>query len=189
MKSFLKHLTLYAILLSSFCLRASQPRTGYRGFIEWSNDYRTERFFNYENRESTYYTGISTSHGYQINPMFFVGAGLSVERCTKFDNWIVPVFAEGRADFKFGKFTPFADIRLGAQLADGCGVYFSPSIGYRIGLGRKAGVNLGLGMSLKGYKCEVYDITIIPGESFEMTYTGTEHRVCPYFSFRVGIDF
>ncbi|MDE6395892.1 MAG: hypothetical protein K2K84_01315, partial [Muribaculaceae bacterium] len=120
------------------------------------------RYTGYLNRESVFFTGVTTSHGYQINPTFFVGAGIGMERCTKFDDWVAPVFAQGRADFLFGKFTPFADLRLGYQFGQGGGVYFSPTVGYRFNWGRKAGINLGLGMTLAGFKRELFDVTIFP---------------------------
>ncbi len=185
----IKPLACIAVLLSSLTVSAKQPQRGYRGFVEWSNDYRTERFDGYLNREGMFFTGVTTSHGYQINPTFFVGAGIGMERCTKLDDWVAPVFVQGRADLLFGKFTPFADMRLGYHLGQGGGVYFSPSVGYRFNWGRKVGLNLGLGMTLAGYKRELFEVTINPGEYFEMKYVGSEHRARPYFSFRIGLDF
>lgn len=187
MLKFTKSLACFAILLSSLTSNAKQPERGYRGFIEWSNDYRSEQGF--ITRINNYFTGATTSHGYQINSTFFVGAGVGVERCTKFDDWIAPVFVQGRADLLFGKFTPFADMRLGYQFGQGGGIYFSPAVGYRFNWGRKVGINLGIGMTLAAYKREIYDITVVPGEIFDIKYVGTEHPLKPYFSFRVGFDF
>ncbi|MDE6557209.1 MAG: hypothetical protein K2K55_09655 [Duncaniella sp.] len=184
-----------AALLFCQMAEARQPQRGYRGFFEWSNSLRSEEMgYPYNGglilyRENTYYTGFSTSHGYQINPMFFVGAGLGMEMCTDFDNWIVPLFVEGRADLQFGKFTPFGDIRLGANLSEGTGVYFSPTIGYRFNWGRKMGVNIGAGLSLAGYKAYHYDIIMDDPGTFNMVYLGTKNHVRAYFTFRVGIDF
>lgn len=184
-----RHLTLIIIaLLIAICASARQPHSGYRGFFEWSNDLRTEEL-DFWGRQTEYYTGISTAHGYQINPMFFVGAGIGLEHCNKYDSYIAPLFAMGRADFKFGAFTPYADVRLGANLANGGGVYFSPTIGYRFNWGRKVGINLGLGMSLNGYKCDLFDIVIGENGYTNAIYVGSEHRSRPYFTFRVGFDF
>ncbi|MDE5642226.1 MAG: hypothetical protein K2I56_01905 [Muribaculaceae bacterium] len=165
-----------------------QPHSGYRGFIDWSNDLRSDTFYGFP-RQTSFYTGVTTSHGYQINSIFFAGAGIGAEHCSNLDNWIVPVFAEGRADFSFGAFTPFADIRLGANMAEGVGVYFSPSVGYRFNWGRKAGVNLALGMTLGGYKCELYNLVIDDSGYTSLMYVGSERRARPYFTFRVGFDF
>ena len=175
---------------------ARQPRRGYRGFLEWSSSLRSENFGYLDmngnlliHRANTFYTGFSTSHGYQINSLFFIGAGLGMERCGSLDNWVAPIFIEGRIDLKFGKFTPFGDLRLGANVAEGAGVYFSPTIGYRFNWGRKMGVNLGAGLTLAGYTAEHYEGSWTGPDSYELNYIGTKHHVRPYFSFRVGIDF
>lgn len=175
---------------------ARQPQRGYRGFIEWSNNVRSERYANLVSatslsfyRQTQLYTGVTTSHGYQINPMFFVGAGLGMERHTTSDNWIAPVFVQSRLDLLLGRFTPFADIRLGANLSSGTGIYFSPSIGYRFNWGRKTGINIGAGLTLAGYKAHHYEGTWQGPDSFELQYIGTKRHVRAYFSFRLGLDF
>ena len=194
----MKRFLLIAMLIAAVCLAAvaRQPQKGYRGFVEWSNSLRSDNFATVDlfgnfgtERQTTFFTGLTTSHGYQINPMFFIGAGLGFEKCTKYDNWVAPIFIEGRADFRFGKFTPFADLRLGANLAEGTGVYFSPSIGYRFNWGRKTGINIAAGLTLAGYRAEHYDLSFTGPDSYEIYYTGTRRHVRPYFSFRLGIDF
>ncbi|MDE6588513.1 MAG: hypothetical protein K2K40_09270 [Paramuribaculum sp.] len=191
-----KTLIIFTVLLVAVSAEARQPQRGYRGFFEWSSSLRSENF-GYPDmngnllmyRDNTFYTGFSTSHGYQINPLFFIGAGLGMERCGSLDNWVAPIFLEGRIDLKIGKFTPFGDLRLGANVAEGAGVYFSPTIGYRFNLGRKMGVNIGAGLTLAGYRVEHYEGTWTGPDSYEIQYISTRHHVRPYFSFRVGIDF
>ena len=185
-----------AVLTLGIVAGARQPDRGYRGFVEWSNSLRSENFgyldINgniYMQRDNMYYTGIATSHGYQINSIFFAGAGLDLEYCGNIDNWIASLYVQGRADMKFGGFTPYGDIRLGANLAEGVGVYFSPTIGYRFNWGRKVGINVGAGLSLTGYTSEHYDIVIEDPDSYNIYYTGTKHHVRAYFSFRLGVDF
>lgn len=175
---------------------ARQPRRGYRGFFEWTSSVRSEKFgeLNINGslttaRETTFYTGFTTSHGYQINPIFFIGAGLGMERCGKLDNWIAPLFVQGRADLQFGRFTPFVDLRAGANIAEGVGAYLSPSVGYRFSWGRKMGVNIGAGLTLAGYKAEHYEGSWIGPDSYEIHYVATRHHIRACFSFRLGIDF
>lgn len=188
------------ILLAAISLahvsEARQPKRGYRGFFEWTNSVRSDNFGVFDKnwnltmeRQSSFYTGFSTSHGYQINSMFFIGAGLGMERCGKLDKWVAPLFIQGRADLKLGKFTPFGDLRLGANVAEGAGIYISPTIGYRFNWGRKMGVNLGAGLTLAGYRAEHYEGTMTGPDSYEIQYVGTRHHIRPYFSFRLGIDF
>lgn len=186
---------LIAILSAISSAVARQPQKGYRGFIDWSNSYRTQANFSGLPRTSTFYSGISTSHGYQINSIFYAGVGLDFEHCSKNKSNFLAFFAEGRADLKFGKFTPFGDIRLGYGGIDGeGGVYFAPSIGYRLNWGRKVGINLSLGMSLKGYKRDLYEIHYYDKTETHSSYYGYEkigvyRGATPFFTFRVGFDF
>ncbi|MDE6358048.1 MAG: hypothetical protein K2L29_00450, partial [Duncaniella sp.] len=113
----MKRLLFIFVIFLSLAAEARQPSRGYRGFIEWSSSLRSEKFglfdFNgnlYTYRQNTFYTGLTTSHGYQIDSMFFIGAGLGMERCGSIVNWVAPVFLQGRVDLKFGKWTPFGDI-------------------------------------------------------------------------------
>lgn len=187
---------LLVIIAFAHVSEARQPKRGYRGFLEWSNSVRSDNFGVIDihgnismERQGSFYTGFSTSHGYQINPMFFIGAGLGMERCGKLDNWVAPIFIQGRVDLKFDKFTPFGDLRLGANVAEGAGIYISPTIGYRFNWGRKMGINLGAGLTLAGYRADHYEGTITGPDSYEIQYVGTKRHIRPYFSFRLGIDF
>ncbi len=187
---------LLATIAFAHVSEARQPRRGYRGFLEWSSSVRSDNFGVFDinrnltmKRQCTFYTGFSTSHGCQINPMFFIGAGLGMERCGKLDNWVAPIFIQGRIDLKFGKFTPFGDFRLGANVAEGAGIYISPTIGYRFNWGRKMGVNLGAGLTLAGYRSDHYEGTMTAPDSYEIQYVSTKRHIRPYFSFRIGIDF
>lgn len=182
-------ITFLAIASITISAIARQPARGYRGFIDWNNSYRTTAVWGPSDRISTFYTGFSTSHGYQLNPMFYIGAGLDYEYCSKISSNILSLFAEGRADMQLDRYTPFGDIRLGYNFASGGGVYFSPSIGYRFNWGRKAGINLGLGLTLQGYSADVYEIINNPNGYVISTKIGTHHGAVAFFSFRVGIDF
>lgn len=188
-------LLILAIAMSVMVVEARQPQTGYRGFLEWSNSVRSDTYASFDYNSSTYSwkqttlnIGATTSHGYQIDPQWFVGAGLGMEYCPDYTTWLVPLFAEGRLDLQLGKFTPFADLRAGVNLGEGVGAYFSPSIGYRFNWGRKVGINLGLGLTLAGYKVDCYE-GLIDDEGYEIWFTGTKHRMRAYFSFRLGFDF
>lgn len=174
---------------------ARQPQRGYRGFVDLVSNIRSQNVGILDingnidvYREIAVYSGISTSHGYQINPVFFVGAGIGMELCGD-NTGVVPLFAHGRADLKFGRFTPFGDIRLGTNLAEGGGIYFSPSVGYRFNWGRKVGINVGLGMTLAGYKSHHYEGTYIAPDSYEFHYVGIKRHLNTCFTVRAGLDF
>ena len=171
---------------------ARQPEKGYRGFIDWNNDFTSYTEFLPGNKKIYYYSGISTSHGYQFNSNLFLGAGLSVEHCRRDNSYIVPLFLQIRTDQKFGRFTPFGDLRAGYSLTDGGGIYISPSVGYRFNWGRKLGINIGFGVTIKGSKIDMYDINpeVNPETGYlSYKYIGTAHNTKTMFAIRLGIDF
>ena len=120
----------------------------------------------------------------------FTGAGFDLEYFSIGNDFIIAPYFDLRSDLKFNRFTPFADIRIGYSCTDGGGVYFSPSIGYRFNWGRKVGVNIGAGLTLKGYKRDIVDIGYHPDlGGWVGEFMGTEKRVETLFSFRIGLDF
>ena len=191
MKRFL--ISMLAATAVAFGAKARQPESGYRGFIEWSNDYRTQKpFLGPESRINTLYTGFSTSHGYQFNPWLFVGAGIEYEYCSKLKEHIFIPFVHGRADMLFGKFTPFGEVRVGYNLVNDVGdqgFYFSPNIGYRFNWGRKVGINVGAGVSVLLSKVDSYDM-VVDSNGYTTYYKiGSYYKKKAFFSFRIGIDF
>lgn len=178
-------IVIFIIISAAFGSLAHQPERGYRGFLDWSNSLRSEKWIE---RHTATYIGASTSHGYQCNPWLYAGAGFDWEHNSYSGTNIFAAFAEGRTDLKFGKFTPFGDVRLGFSMTDGGGVYFSPTIGYRFNWGRKVGINFGVGLTVKGEKLDVYDLTYDNG-FWNGTKIGTHRRAETFFSFRIGFDF
>lgn len=184
----MKRQIIFILLLLSVTVgsMARQPERGYRGFLDWSNSLRSDKFIE---RYTTYYSGVSTSHGFQFNPWLYVGGGLNWEHHSDSGTDILAVFVDGRTDLKFGKFTPFGDVRLGFSMTDGGGVYFSPTIGYRFNWGRKVGINLGIGLTVKGKSADIYDDIFTDDGYFISNKIGTIRWTTTYFSFRLGFDF
>ncbi len=186
--------TVCVILLGFVAGHAGEPSRGYRGFFEWSNDLYAPKVVNWLNpseqvRETRYFTGVTTSHGYQIDRRFFVGLGAGFEHSSTAGRWIVPLFVEGRADFRLGKFTPFVDLRGGVNVGSGvCGL-FSPTVGYRFSWGRKVGINVGLGMTVTGYHYDLLDVTQNELGYWDWVKIGDGSQYDAMFTFRVGIDF
>ncbi|MDE5796601.1 MAG: outer membrane beta-barrel protein [Muribaculaceae bacterium] len=191
MKRFL--ILMLAAAAAAFGAKARQPETGYRGFIEWSNDYRTQKpFLGPDSHINTLYTGFSTSHGYQFNPWLFVGAGIEYEYCSKLKEHVFIPFVHGRVDMLFGKFTPFGEVRVGYNLVDNMGdkgFYFSPNIGYRFNWGRKVGINIGAGVSVLLNKVDSYDMVVDPNGYVMYHKVDSHYEKKAFFSFRIGIDF
>lgn len=113
------------------------PSRGYSGMLEFDlnagvSDY-AGRF------------GFTTIHGYQINPYLFAGAGIGLKYWYDYETVSIPIFADVRATVPFGS-SPVAflgDVRLGYSPFDIYGVYFSPSVGIRLGRNRAATFALG----------------------------------------------
>lgn len=190
------------LALLSLPMNAEQPEKGYRGFIEWSNDLR--RPYGYQlsgtgqfdlQRSTQVHSGLSTSHGYQFNNQFFLGAGVSAElyRSNRTNNWFVPIFIQARTDQKWGIFTPFGDLRIGGYYSDSehKGFYLSPSIGYRFNWGRKVGLNVGIGWTFTASRHDEYE-EVFDSDNGYTTWEPTGRRFTlsqNYFSFRIGLDF
>lgn len=128
--------TTYTTTTTTVNVRKS-PSRGYSGMIELDlnvgiSDYAS-RF------------GFTTIHGYQINPYLFAGAGFSLKYWFDYETVSLPIFADVRATVPFGS-SPVAflgDVRLGYSAYDIYGIYFSPSIGIRIGRNKAATFALG----------------------------------------------
>ncbi|MDE6521810.1 MAG: hypothetical protein K2L17_03240 [Muribaculaceae bacterium] len=163
---------------------------GYRGFVEWDNaigntDYRKKGVGQYGNG-TLWFLGISTSHGYQFNNHWFLGAGAMISCGFPKNDKVIPGFAEVRYDTNLGKFTPFADLRAGYYfdgLSEG-GLYLSPTIGYTFRTTKNLNFNFGIGMTLKSFTKHIY------------THTGnnpglinTEINYYPLLAVRIGIEF
>lgn len=198
-----KMLLLIIVAILPFAASALQPQRGYRGFVDWSNSAAFDMgFLSIENEpgdDTEIFTGISTSHGYQFNDWLYVGCGTGFEYnldWKAYENehnenarFIIPVFAEGRIDAKWGRFTPYFSARLGANVANHGGVYFSPMVGYRFNWGRRSAINLGLGMTLFGYRSGYPDLIMQPGGGLIEGPTINYQAHVARFSLRLGFEF
>ena len=163
------------ILLTFICFAsatAREPERGYRGFVDANADLSFYHDYYYDSSVVTYY-GISTSHGYQFNSHLFLGVGVMSEHIhdgyRSFNGF--PVYLHARTDWRFGRFPVYGDVRIGGVIFGEYRLYLSPTVGYRLSLGRKCNLNFGIGMNFRGYG---------------WSDTKTLH---PQLAFRFGIDF
>lgn len=98
---------------------------------------------------SAFAFGVTNVHGYQINPYIFAGAGFGVNYnlTDYYESVCLPVFADFRATVPFGN-SPvafFGDVRVGYTVISSyeSDVYFSPTIGIRVGRNKAATFGLG----------------------------------------------
>lgn len=98
-----------------------------------------------------------TIHGYQFNKYLFAGAGAGINYYSvRYDDskynenaTYIPVFADVRGYLPLsGKFTPYAEAKIGAMVACGSngssGVYLAPEIGCAYFFSNKVGINVAL---------------------------------------------
>lgn len=170
----LKHLiliiTAFILSLSAY---AAEPQKGYRGFVDANVDLSFHQGGFGDNTTTVYY-GLSTSHGYQFNNHYFLGAGMMFERhhpVSHNSGLEFPIYLHARTDWKLGSFPIYADVRIGGVILGEYRFYLSPVVGYRLNIGRKSNLNIGIGMNFRGY-----------GWTDEKT-------LHPQLAIRVGIDF
>ncbi len=135
----------------------------YRGFVGFSGvigvgDYDFGRVM------------LFTSHGVQVTPEIFVGAGIGITGWWEYDDgdiWddttnytSIPIFANFRGELHnvFRKnFSPYLDIKLGYNTVDLCGVFFAPEIGCHFYFGhKKFGLGFGIGYHLQSAEVAEY---------------------------------
>lgn len=158
-------ITILLALLSALAAsaRPGDPQRGYRGFIESESLLFPDLgFLAGGGGSSDFWTGFSTVHGYQITPRLFVGAGISCIWMLNDSDYgsddsgvkYLPLFADIRTDLRFGRFTPFADLRMGCNLLRHGTFSGALTLGYRFSWGRRVAINLAMGVNLRGYRHE-----------------------------------
>lgn len=131
------------------------------------------------------------THGYQFNPHFFLGAGLTAGFSGLYDNWFLGAYIHARTDQTFGKYTPFGDLRFGIVTHSPGLFYISPGIGYRFNFGHRANLNVGLALTLQCTGSEDTDATFYTDNAGDLLHItlGKEPPLKPYLTLRLGIDF
>lgn len=192
-----KNILIIMILFSFLPALAREPQRGYRGFLEWDNSFGSKPYFEHasgqDKNDFQWIAGISTTHGFQFNRHVFLGAGVMLAYGFPSLECTLPVFLDFRYDYSFNKFRPFGDLRLGYNFTDGGGIYFSPTIGHRFNWGRKFGVNIGAGITLRQRSKDVYRVDLVsffPNPiDFDRVYLGRRHYTDTFFTLKFGFDF
>lgn len=171
----------------------AQSGKGYHGFADLGytigvGDYDFGRF------------GISTTHGYQVNPYFFVGGGVGFhfmqsyktkgvdialdERDSKVS---IPLFADFRGTFTKHKFAPFVDLKLGYFVTNNDGFYGNVSAGCRMKVKGNQAVSLSIGYTYEKLEFETFDSFT---NHTSMNYTRSPRKLdCEGISIKVGYEF
>ena len=129
-----------------------EVKVSYRGFVDLGYTIGVGAVSNSDRVELT------TTHGVQIFPELFVGAGAGVS-CYYISDCAIslPFFVDVRTDILRSNVTPFVDLKVGYSFGEVSGLYVTPSVGCKVNhldfsLGyvsqRYHGLNVG-GLSLK----------------------------------------
>ena len=124
------------------------PEVGYRGFVDavWT--------IGVGDAAGADRIGLLTSHGYQIMPQLYVGAGVGINYYYNGTAVNMPVFANIRTDILPHSVTPYIDLKGGYSFFEAKGLYLSPSVGCRFRIGDRLALNAGVGYTLQ--KCELW---------------------------------
>lgn len=141
-------------------LSDSRP-TGYRGFVDIGGVIGTG-----EDGDAVF--SLTTSHGYQVNPYFFVGGGLGVEHHFDYEKTFIPLFVDLRTYFIPNSISPYLDVKFGYAPAVGSddydlefkgGAYLNPSLGVTFSVNSQFAMNLSVGYNLQWLKYTSYIYT------------------------------
>ncbi len=184
------------IAVAIISLTASAQNTAsncYRGFADAGytigiGDYDMGRF------------EINTSHGYQINPFIYLGAGLGLHfmpeyetsgmsialdsRESKVD---IPVFANAKLNMSKSKYAPFVDGKVGIYVTNNGGLYMNISAGLRIATNERQAVNICVGYTREELEFESFDSFF--GTSSMKYYTSSRKLTTEGIAIKVGYEF
>ena len=176
----------------------------YRGFVEFNGGLLpVDEYDGYDSSSELYchlYGSLSTTHGVQLNRHIFVGAGVDVN-ITGFRSEGDPqinVFGDVRYDVDIvKKWSPYVNMKVGYGVRKGTAetsygyyaesikqLFINPSIGVRLRLSSKCGLNFGFGyVPISMGKIYNYSGNIVDDSD-----TGRD-KVKGAFTLNVGIDF
>ncbi len=160
----MKKLALFFIICAMTQNTVAQNVSGqcYRGYVDAGytigiGDYDFGRF------------EVNTSHGYQINPFVFLGAGVGLHFMPKYETpnmtialdtreskVDIPIFANARVNFMKKKFCPYIDIKGGTYVTNNGGLYVNASAGLRVATNEKQAVNISIGYTVEKLQFETF---------------------------------
>lgn len=190
-----KTLLLLCLIIAGLSAKGQDDSTSsYRGYADLGytlgvGDYEFGRF------------EISTTHGYQVCPFFYVGAGVGFHFMSKYDTKdmeyaldsrdskvSIPIFVDLHSTFMKTKFAPFVDVKLGHFVTNGDGFYANASAGVRMKTIGKQAVTLSIGYTFEKLKFETFDRFTNPG--INMDYTRSSRLLdTEGISIKVGYEF
>lgn len=138
-------MTLMAVALFATTAFAQDAKS-YRGFTDLSYSLGVGD----DSEDFDRYT-LSTTHGYQLDDLFFVGAGVSIEYVRNLAVALVPIYADVRMDLPLRgrSIKPYVDAKIGYAAGEVDGFYFAPTVGIRVPVKFVKAMNFGFGYKLQ----------------------------------------
>ena len=137
--------------------------------------------------ESSVSFKLTTSHGIQINPYLFAGAGVGVDLSSSSGSdgatVIAPIFGHVRANFLNRSISPYFDFKGGGTVGDFKGGYVEPSIGVSMPVTNKFAIDFAFAYTLYTHKEEYEDG--FGSQYFMFKYRTTLHNI----GFKFGFEF
>lgn len=167
--------------------------SGYKGLIDAGysvgvGDYEFGRF------------EINTSHGYQVNPYLFLGAGAGLHFMSSYETdgsdipldireskVDIPVFANVRYNFSKKKVAPFVDAKAGTFVTNNGGLYLNASLGCRVALNEKQAVSVAVGYTSEKLEFETFN-RFTSSSNMDYTRTATKYDI-EAITVKVGFEF
>lgn len=147
---------------------------------------------------------VSTTHGYQVNPHFFVGAGVAFHFLPEYKDAVsmdgkpyakrnssteIPLYVDVKWNILNMKFSPVIDVRLGHYVTNGSGAYASVGVGCRMSLKNHQAL---YGMIAASYAQFTYQELYMYKASkynYRYSYRDTDNQEMNNLTFRVGYEF
>lgn len=131
------------------------------------------------------YFGFLTSHGILIKDRLYIGAGLGYNYHGGDDTHCstLPCFVNTRFNFLKKRVSPFFDCKVGGSFLGG--IYLSTSVGTRIKLKKKVGLNFSIAYTLQSHEVKINDFY---GYFYYSSYHFEDVNV-HHIGIRLGIDF
>lgn len=145
-------------------LHMGYSERGYRGFVELGGVVGMETPYGKGDKVFA----MSTTHGWNFSPYFFLGAGVGFQRHLgeEQDLFFFPVFADIRMNVLDTRISPYIGLKAGYSLGKNTGFFCSPSIGLNLGVTKGFGFDIALGYNLQS--AEIYSFN---GDDFTLAHS------------------
>ena len=149
---------------------------GYHGFIDFGGGFAA-------GSSGSALVSLSTSHGYQFNPYYYLGAGVGYNYHAFTLGNSIPLFANFRTNLLNTRISPFVDFKIGYSLGEDKGFYMHPAIGGSFLTSRKFGWNISV-----GYDMQVTQIRYINWPNLNLS-PYKENVVIGGITIKAGVEF